>query len=234
MTDTLTMMLIVGLTLSFTILWIFIWGAKQGQFDDSEKMMGGLLFDSQEDLSNILVEDGFATNIFDFDHSNPDCSADVSTGIITCDNISLSKNESKTITYKLIARHPGQTENDAVISGAQDSNSGNNSSSLELVVNSPLIHNQSNRKIYLSDADCSDTAIYNLQYLSANTPQTTIGSDGSCINHTISTRLVPAGYSPSPGLFNQVKIISDVLSQQLILPVRQATAAASPAPLSPS
>jgi cbb3-type cytochrome oxidase maturation protein len=54
MTDTLTMMLIVGLILSFIILGIFIWGAKQGQFDDSEKMMGGLLFDSQEDLNDAI------------------------------------------------------------------------------------------------------------------------------------------------------------------------------------
>ncbi len=54
MTDTLTMMLVVGLVLSFAILGIFIWGAKQGQFDDNEKMMGGLLFDSQEDLNDAI------------------------------------------------------------------------------------------------------------------------------------------------------------------------------------
>ena len=54
MTDTLTMMLIVGLLLSFTILGIFIWGAKQGQFDDGEKMMSGLLFDSENDLNDAV------------------------------------------------------------------------------------------------------------------------------------------------------------------------------------
>ncbi len=54
MTETLTMMLVVGLVLSFTILGIFIWGAKQGQFDDSEKMMSGLLFDSEEDLNDAV------------------------------------------------------------------------------------------------------------------------------------------------------------------------------------
>ena len=54
MTETLTMMLVVGLILSFAILGIFIWGAKQGQFDDGEKMMGGLLFDSQEDLNDAV------------------------------------------------------------------------------------------------------------------------------------------------------------------------------------
>jgi cbb3-type cytochrome oxidase maturation protein len=57
MTATLTMMLIVGLVLSFTILAIFIWGAKQGQFDDGEKMMSGLLFDSTEDLNDAIEKE---------------------------------------------------------------------------------------------------------------------------------------------------------------------------------
>lgn len=48
---TLTMMLIVSLIVSFSVLAVFIWGAKDGQFDDSKKMMDGLLFDSQEDLN---------------------------------------------------------------------------------------------------------------------------------------------------------------------------------------
>lgn len=52
--DTLFMMLIVGLIVSFAILGMFIWGAKQGQFDDSGKMMGGLLFDSQDDLNDAI------------------------------------------------------------------------------------------------------------------------------------------------------------------------------------
>ena len=54
MTETLTMMLVVGLILSFTILGLFIWGAKQGQFDDSEKIMSGLLFDSEDDLNDAI------------------------------------------------------------------------------------------------------------------------------------------------------------------------------------
>jgi len=54
MTDTLTMMLVVGLIISFAILGMFIWGAKQGQFDDGEKMMTGLLFDSEEDLNDAI------------------------------------------------------------------------------------------------------------------------------------------------------------------------------------
>lgn len=57
MTETLTMMLVVGLILSFAILGIFIWGAKQGQFDDGEKMMSGLLFDSQEDLNDAVKKE---------------------------------------------------------------------------------------------------------------------------------------------------------------------------------
>lgn len=49
---TLLMMLVVGIIISFAILGFFIWGAKNGQFDDSEKMMSGLLFDSTEDLND--------------------------------------------------------------------------------------------------------------------------------------------------------------------------------------
>ncbi|RXJ98900.1 cbb3-type cytochrome oxidase assembly protein CcoS [Arcobacter sp. CECT 8986] len=51
------MMLVVGLIISFAILGIFIWGAKNGQFDDSEKMMGGLLFDSTDDLNDAKDKD---------------------------------------------------------------------------------------------------------------------------------------------------------------------------------
>jgi len=42
--------LTVGIIVSFTLLGIFIWAAKGGQFDDSKKMMDGLLFDSEDDL----------------------------------------------------------------------------------------------------------------------------------------------------------------------------------------
>ena len=52
--DTLYMMLVVGLIVAFAILGMFIWGAKQGQFDDSRKMMDGLLFDSEEDLNDAI------------------------------------------------------------------------------------------------------------------------------------------------------------------------------------
>lgn len=55
--DTLLMMLIVGLVVSFAILGMFIWGAKSGQFDDTEKMMDGLLFDSTEDLNDAIKKD---------------------------------------------------------------------------------------------------------------------------------------------------------------------------------
>jgi len=40
----------VGIFVSFTLLGIFIWAARGGQFEDSKKMMDGLLFDSEEDL----------------------------------------------------------------------------------------------------------------------------------------------------------------------------------------
>ncbi len=52
--DTLFMMLIVGLIITSALLALFIWGAKTGQFDDSSKMIDGLLFDSTEDLNDAI------------------------------------------------------------------------------------------------------------------------------------------------------------------------------------
>ena len=49
--------LVVGIIVSFTLLGIFIWAAKQGQFDDSKKMMNGLLNDSTEDLQAAIKKD---------------------------------------------------------------------------------------------------------------------------------------------------------------------------------
>lgn len=46
--------LIVGVAISFSLLGIFIWAVKQGQFDDGKKMMDGLLFDSTEDLRDAV------------------------------------------------------------------------------------------------------------------------------------------------------------------------------------
>jgi len=50
MNSVLVLELAVGIIVSFTLLGIFIWAAKSGQFDDSKKQMDGLLFDSEEDL----------------------------------------------------------------------------------------------------------------------------------------------------------------------------------------
>ena len=52
--DTLFFMLIVGLIISAGMLLLFIWAAKSGQFDDSNKMVNGLLFDSIEDLNDAI------------------------------------------------------------------------------------------------------------------------------------------------------------------------------------
>ena len=49
--------LVVGIIVSFSLLGIFIWGAKQGQFDDGKKMMSGLLNDSTEDLQDAVKKD---------------------------------------------------------------------------------------------------------------------------------------------------------------------------------
>lgn len=56
MTETLTMMLVVSLIVSFAILGIFLWGAKSGQFDDTKKM-DGLLFDSEDDLNDAIEKE---------------------------------------------------------------------------------------------------------------------------------------------------------------------------------
>ena len=48
----LVLELTVGIIVSFTLLGIFIWAVKGGQFDDSKRMMDGLLFDSEEDLQS--------------------------------------------------------------------------------------------------------------------------------------------------------------------------------------
>ena len=52
--DTLFFMLVVGLVISAGMLFLFIWAAKSGQFDDSNKMVNGLLFDSIEDLNDAI------------------------------------------------------------------------------------------------------------------------------------------------------------------------------------
>jgi nitrogen fixation-related uncharacterized protein len=46
--------LVVGITVSVTLLAIFIRAVNQGQFDDSKKQMDGLLFDSTEDLQSAI------------------------------------------------------------------------------------------------------------------------------------------------------------------------------------
>jgi len=50
MNAVLALELTVGVIVSFTLLGIFIWAAKNGQFDDKKKQMDGLLFDGPEEL----------------------------------------------------------------------------------------------------------------------------------------------------------------------------------------
>ncbi len=57
MNNILILELTVGIIVSFTLLGIFIWAAKGGQFDDSKKMMDGLLFDSPEDLQDAVEKE---------------------------------------------------------------------------------------------------------------------------------------------------------------------------------
>lgn len=46
--------LVVGIIVSFSLLGVFIWAVKQGQFDDGKKMMNGLLNDSTEELQDAI------------------------------------------------------------------------------------------------------------------------------------------------------------------------------------
>lgn len=55
--DTLFFMLIVGIIISAFLLLLFIWAAKSGQFDDSNKMVDGLLFDSVDDLNDAIKKE---------------------------------------------------------------------------------------------------------------------------------------------------------------------------------
>ena len=55
--DTLFFMLIVGLIISAGMLFLFIWAAKAGQFDDSSKMTNGMLFDSVDDLNDAIKKE---------------------------------------------------------------------------------------------------------------------------------------------------------------------------------
>ena len=57
MNSVLILELTVGIIVSFTLLGIFIWAAKGGQFDDSKKMMDGLLFDSEKDLQDAVEQE---------------------------------------------------------------------------------------------------------------------------------------------------------------------------------
>ena len=55
--DTHFFMLIVGIIISAGMLFLFIWAAKSGQFDDSNKIVNGLLFDSVDDLNDAINKD---------------------------------------------------------------------------------------------------------------------------------------------------------------------------------
>jgi len=54
MNAVLKLELIVGLFASFSMLAIVIWSIKKGDFDDSKRMMDGMLFDSEEDLQDAV------------------------------------------------------------------------------------------------------------------------------------------------------------------------------------
>ncbi len=50
------LMLGVSIAIGFIGLIAFLWGLKNGQFDDKEKMMRGVLFDSIDDLNSMSLQ----------------------------------------------------------------------------------------------------------------------------------------------------------------------------------
>lgn len=55
--DTLFFMLIVGIVISAGMLFLFVWAAKSGQFDDASRVTNGLLFDSVDDLNDAIKKE---------------------------------------------------------------------------------------------------------------------------------------------------------------------------------
>jgi len=53
-TSIVIMMLIVSLLLGLAGLIFFLWGLKNGQFDDGEKMMNNVLYDDEKELNEAL------------------------------------------------------------------------------------------------------------------------------------------------------------------------------------
>ena len=50
-------MIATSILLGLFGLIAFVWGLKNGQFDDEKKMMQGVLFDSEEDLRHMIDEE---------------------------------------------------------------------------------------------------------------------------------------------------------------------------------
>jgi len=51
------MMLGASLFLGAVALVAFLWGIKEGQFDDEKKMMNQVLYDNEEDLNDAAEQD---------------------------------------------------------------------------------------------------------------------------------------------------------------------------------
>ncbi len=57
MNNILWLELVIGIIVSFSLLGIFIWALRQGQFDDQKKMMDGMFFDSEDDLNAAIAQE---------------------------------------------------------------------------------------------------------------------------------------------------------------------------------
>jgi len=51
------MMLSASLFLGAIALFAFMWGVKNGQFDDEEKYLNAVKFDSEEDLNDAIAKE---------------------------------------------------------------------------------------------------------------------------------------------------------------------------------
>lgn len=52
-TTMVSVMIATSLVIGLIGLIAFVWGLKNGQFDDEKKMMQGVLFDSEDDLRHV-------------------------------------------------------------------------------------------------------------------------------------------------------------------------------------
>ncbi|MFP6182487.1 cbb3-type cytochrome oxidase assembly protein CcoS [Helicobacter pylori] len=56
-TEILTIMLVVSVLMGLVGLIAFLWGVKNGQFDDEKRMLESVLYDSANDLNEAILQE---------------------------------------------------------------------------------------------------------------------------------------------------------------------------------